>query len=142
MSLLEDQIIGCCSCIMLVCQQALSNILLIVVQLTCLLQDIFIDWNIMLANQNSFNRQMTVKPIELMISNLLQPKSLITRCQQSLEYIPRKGANIMWNLIIQRQYLFIKERSIRILDKINLTQKGKVPHIIAYSITPQLQRST
>jgi hypothetical protein len=81
MSLLQQQIIGCCCSIVLICHQAFFGIFGVVPQLAHLRHNVLVERDTLLANQNAFNWWVIKQAIELVSSNLSQSESFVTRCE-------------------------------------------------------------
>lgn len=131
MTLLEEEIVGRCGCVVLVSQQALPRKISIITQSDSLFKDICVDGDIMLSHQNALHWRMAVQSVKLMPSNLIQPEPLIAGSQQSLEDVPGEGRNIMRDFVVERKYLLVEERGVGILRGEEGTSNGRVPQIMA-----------
>jgi hypothetical protein len=74
---------------------------------------------------------MVVQAIELMSADLRQAEPLAAGSQQSLQDVPGKGGNIVGDLVVESQDLFVEQRCVGILNEGEHTSKGRVPQIMA-----------
>lgn len=91
MALLEEEIVGGGCCVVLVGQQALPREISVIAQSDCLLEDIWINRDVVLSHQNALHGWVAVQPVKLMSANFIQSEPLVAGGQQPLQDVPGEG---------------------------------------------------